>query len=71
MNKKWRWLPLGAAILGILETPHAIAIAVAMIRKDHSIFTVATALLAFTIRFLMIGWLSLGWWKMRPAGKLL
>ena len=63
--KKIRWIAFGLAAIGILQTPFVIPGAVSQAISDHRL--IAPFAGAFTIRILVIGFLSKIWWDTRAS----
>jgi hypothetical protein len=61
--KKFRWGFFALAIIGVLETPVRLASAIPEVIADHRV--IFPFVLAFAIRFLLIGWLLKVWWDTR------
>jgi len=67
---KWyrmRWLWFAFATLGILQTPIAFSNAIHLVNSEHRLAPVMV--LAFAIRFGMIGLFLKLWWQFRPANR--
>jgi hypothetical protein len=61
---KWRWGYLALAAWGTVQTPSAVMGAIHLAQSDHILIPVI--LLAFAIRFSMIGFLAYLWRICRP-----
>jgi MFS superfamily sulfate permease-like transporter len=65
--KRMRWLWFAFAALGILQTPTALSNAIHVANSEHRLAPVMV--LAFVIRFGMIGLFLKLWWQFRPANQ--
>jgi len=63
MKRVFRWLALGLAVAGLVQTPFLIAEALSQAAADHRM--IVGYLVGFLIRFLFIIFLAKFWWDTR------